>query len=417
MIVYWIIKIVLFLLNFVFIIKRMNPELKGMIFQYEFYHQFFILETIRNTCKRSNEKESLNLLIIFYYPICFIILLIIYFQSSLIYMKYYIFILLLEILSETLFNLLILKKFDIQYKWLNESFSLFLKSIYLLSCKEMNIENYIQSCFIYYILLFTNYFILYFQYFNFQFQISYQIFYSFSHYFFISFLKLFLTNGEKYVLYYYYSLKDQGIYEVSMNLGGFIPRMILLPIEEYLSIEFLKDHKMELFQKYFKRLFIFSLFFICYGYFYTNDLILFIYGNQWKDVPILLSWFCIYIPFLSMNGISESFLYSNIQNHQLKSNQLFMILFNIIYFLSIYILIFYLSLPIQSLIICNIINLSSRIIYSFYFIISNYHFHFNIHINILLSFLFIWFFNYNYHSILFNLFYFIGHLFIIYIYQ
>lgn len=421
MILIWIVKSFLIMFNLVFIMKKIDPDLKGVIFQYEFYHQFFVLQIINKIFRLMNIKDSLRLLIFIYYPICFFIFIIVILNSKLVYIRYYVFIILLEILTETVSNILILNNYNLKYKWINESVCLLIKSIYLFSSYHITIETYITISFIYYLLLFANYIIIYLKecsiVLNFNLYITIKDLSSFIHFIFLSYLGIFINNIEEYILFYFYSSNEQGIFKLSMNLGGSVPRFILYPIEEYLSIEFSKSQNIELFRKYFYNLIIFSLFFICYGLFHTKNLVLFIYGGKWKDLDILLSWFCVYILFLSINGISESFIYSNINYVHLKFNILFILLSNGLYFMSIYIVIIKLSSPVQYLILCKMFYLFLRIIYSFYFIFSYHQFIFKIPINLILSFLFIFIFNLFFNSICFNLIYFCFHFLFIYKYK
>jgi oligosaccharide translocation protein RFT1 len=382
------IQVFLFLSNSFLIVRKITPELNGELFKIEVISVFilFLREPFRNACKRLSYEKVFNLLAFIYLPLVVFI-----YSTSFIYLSTFI-----ELLSEPfLITLNHNKKYETKY--LIGNVSLYSKTLYILyfgTKNEFKISIFIEAQIFYSVILFitsfascyklikTNY--------NFSFDFSYLLVYIFQ-----STFHYLLSEGEKLFLFYNYNKRVQGLYEMTIKLGSIIPRKLFAPLEDICNMEFSRIGKKEaliLFKYYLKRLIVFSLFFISFFSFYTKDFILLVYGENWIQVAPLLSCFCYYILFLSINGISESLIHGISTVEDMKRTQIIMVVISIFYGVFIFI---FKDFGIEYLIYSNIFNLSMRIIYSFYYIYNHFgYFEIGIHPIILIQFLLFWIFHF-----------------------
>eukprot|EP01080_Neovahlkampfia_damariscottae_P004413 gene4413-7788_t len=213
---------------------------------------------------------------------------------------------------------------------------------------------------------------------------KFNIFISF---FYQTLLKFLLSEGEKFFLFLFSSLKDQGIYDLTSNLGSLVARILFQPIEEISNtswskllnkqeekknkrIENLKLSK-EMLIQLLKFLILIGYYFIFFGPSYSNTLIYILHGNKWSiNASKILSFYCIYVMLLPLNGITESFIQAESNENNLKRFNYFMILFSFIYLISIYIFVNILNFGIYSFIISNCLNMLMRIIFSYFYILN-----------------------------------------------
>lgn len=208
-------------------------------------------------------------------------------------------------------------------------------------------------------------------------------------YYFQSIFKQLLTEGEKYLITIFnlLSFSESGIYDIINNLGSLVARFLFLPIEDASYFYFINSFKRglsfkqqldetnnkdklieskELYEKMLKFLSIFGILISIYGQSYSK-LLLHIYGGSnlsSNQVTVnMLRFYCIYVYFLGLNGLTESFLNATMSDKQLNKHNYRLILFSSIYLAFIFISIKYIH-QIYGLLIANCLNMSIRIVYS-----------------------------------------------------
>ena len=145
-----------------------------------------------------------------------------------------------------------------------------------------------------------------------------------------------------------------------------------------------------------------GLIFICFATNYTSTLIDLLVGKEWSigegDAPGVLSMYCIYIPFMGINGITEGFVQAVANKNDLTRLSYFMILFSVCFMTSGYVFMHLLELGAVGLILANMVNLGIRISYSWYYICKYFGKHVTLsvrqwspHVATLSSFVLAWF--------------------------
>jgi oligosaccharide translocation protein RFT1 len=151
-----------------------------------------------------------------------------------------------------------------------------------------------------------------------------------------SFLKQFLTNGERYVMTIFgvLTFAQQGVYDIIHNLGSMVARFIFLPIEENFYVFFasvlyrgelparqregavvLSATTLTILLKFVLHV---ALTILCFGYSYSF-LALDIYGGSLLsdgEGPTLLRWYCVYVFMLAVNGVTECFVFAAMSQSQ-----------------------------------------------------------------------------------------------------
>jgi oligosaccharide translocation protein RFT1 len=236
--------------------------------------------------------------------------------------------------------------------------------------------------------------------------------------------KFALTEGEKLVLVSLNSNLDaQGIYGLIQNLGSLVARMIFQPLEESAFMEFSllfasvtsEREKRDLAQATTNAkqngdgaaalvsdpsassdatsssssavaaaasyasavrmlgvllhfVLLLGLVLLCFGPAYSYVFLDLLYGSKWSSTaaPTILSYYCVYILFMALNGVTEAFVSAVISTRQLRTYNLCLIAFSVIYLAACALLLPYGS---SGLIAANCINMSLRIAYSTWFII------------------------------------------------
>jgi oligosaccharide translocation protein RFT1 len=204
-----------------------------------------------------------------------------------------------------------------------------------------------------------------------------------------SIFKYFLTEGEKFILFYYGTMTNQGVYDLVVNLGSVVARTIFQSVEEIGFTEWSKElgsstekgrdgiisttslkasgKMLELLLKFCVTL---GSIFLFFGPAYTHTLLLILYGNKWTstEAPSVLAIFCIYILFMAVNGVTEAFVHAASDRSQLDRYNYWMPLFSGGYLLTAYLCLSVFKLSIGSLIAANCLNMALRITYSVNFI-------------------------------------------------
>lgn len=143
-----------------------------------------------------------------------------------------------------------------------------------------------------------------------------------------SFMKLMLTEGDRIVLTAYSGAYDAGIYSMVSSYGGMLSRIIFQPLEENGRLLFSKEHseivkqdkkrteQLDTLHKIYSTLMrlviLIGLLCSTFGSNYTTVLLKLLAGPTWgsnRKASDALSAFCWYVSIMSLNGMSEAFVY------------------------------------------------------------------------------------------------------------
>ncbi|ETM33020.1 hypothetical protein L914_19699, partial [Phytophthora nicotianae] len=210
-------------------------------------------------------------------------------------------------------------------------------------------------------------------------------------------VKYLLAEGDKWVLTGFASLQHMGVYGLVSNLGSLVPRIVFLPIEEATKTIFSKlalaqkqksednDDKeskkkslvdgQTLLLVLLKLMNLVGLVFVCFGTSYANTLVLLLYGAEKarQGVGAALSVYCVYIPFLGVNGVSEAVVHAIGDDHELMRLNKLLGVFFAIYAFSALVFMQVLDWGTLGLILANCVNMACRILYCLTFLASYFH--------------------------------------------
>lgn len=198
----------------------------------------------------------------------------------------------------------------------------------------------------------------------------------FSTLFFQMIFKLVLTEGDKIIMGYLFSVSQQGTYAVISNYGSMIARLLFLPIEETLRNLFTRVFSstkpdaraayrtMENLLAFYVY---FSILLVIGGYFNGSFLMKLLLGRSqsWKatDLFDMFPRYLLYLPFMAFNGILEAFQTSVLTENQIKYYSYFMLFLTVMSGLVLTILVNKLYFGLTGLIIGNITSMVLRIAY------------------------------------------------------
>lgn len=115
-----------------------------------------------------------------------------------------------------------------------------------------------------------------------------------------------------------------------------------------------------------------GLVFVCFATNYASTLVDLLAGKGWSlgegNAPGVLSVYCIYVPFMGINGITEGFVQAVATKSDLSRLSWFMVLFSVCFMVSGFVFMDLLELGATGLILANMVNLGIRICYSWYYI-------------------------------------------------
>ncbi|CEP11554.1 hypothetical protein [Parasitella parasitica] len=202
-----------------------------------------------------------------------------------------------------------------------------------------------------------------------------------------SFLKHILTEGDKMLISVLCSMQDRGIYAFVVNYGSLIVRILFQPLEETGRTFFSKlllsaqdDRKRRANEQtaanvlliLIKFHVLLGLVFICFATNYTSTLIDLLVGKKWSvgegNAPGVLAMYCVYVPFMGINGITEGFVQAVASKNDLTRLSYFMVLFSVCFMASGFVSMHLLELGATGLILANMVNLAIRICYSWHYI-------------------------------------------------
>lgn len=197
--------------------------------------------------------------------------------------------------------------------------------------------------------------------------------------------KLALTEGEKFVLVSLNSdLDAQGVYGLIQNLGSLAARIVFQPVEEAAFMEFSlqfaqhDDQAAGVVERahaaacrtlcvllHFVSLL--GLLLVSFGPAYAYVLLDLLYGAKWSTTaaPQVLSCYCVYLLFMSVNGVTEAFVQAVMAPRDLQRYNLYLVGFSAVYLAACAVLLPYGP---RGLIAANGVNMAMRIAYSAGFI-------------------------------------------------
>ncbi|KAJ0399774.1 hypothetical protein P43SY_010561 [Pythium insidiosum] len=157
-----------------------------------------------------------------------------------------------------------------------------------------------------------------------------------------SLVKYLLTEGDKWVLSLFTTLEQMGVYGIVFHLGSLVPRIVFFPLEEAtktivskLSTSNAEDvaQARRFVIVLLKLMHLVGLVFLAFGVNYAYTLVMLLYGAEKaaNGVGVALGAYCVYIPFLGLNGISEAFVHSVGNQEQLMRLNKLMAVFFVIY--------------------------------------------------------------------------------------
>ncbi|PHH69333.1 hypothetical protein CDD82_7827 [Ophiocordyceps australis] len=208
-----------------------------------------------------------------------------------------------------------------------------------------------------------------------------------------SVLKHVLTQGDTLLISLLATPALQGVYALANNYGGLLARLVLQPVEESCRSYFARllsssprswgpatvsaskrssamleaNNSLGTIVRLYL---IFSCLVIAIGPFAAPSLLSIVAGSRWTSAGAgsVLSVFCFYIPFLALNGLSESFVASVATERQVHGQSIWMAAFSLVFTLSAFVLMRLFPLGAQGLVLANIVNMLCRIIWSVVFI-------------------------------------------------
>ncbi|KAG6006894.1 hypothetical protein E4U21_006613 [Claviceps maximensis] len=229
-----------------------------------------------------------------------------------------------------------------------------------------------------------------------------------------SLVKHLLTQGDTFLISLFSTPEIQGNYALANNYGGLLARLLFQPVEEssrsYFSnllsrvsssstksssssssssssassgasasaiteraAQTLSSEVKEARQNFraLTRLYmILSSVVVALGPFASPSLIALVAGRRWAldGAGHVLGVYCFYIPFLALNGITESFVASVASGADVHRQSLWMGVFSLVFAASAFLFMHILPLGAQGLVLANICNMSCRIIWSLAFI-------------------------------------------------
>jgi oligosaccharide translocation protein RFT1 len=201
-----------------------------------------------------------------------------------------------------------------------------------------------------------------------------------------SIVKHFLTQGDSMILAAFSSLEDQAIYGLASNYGGLVARMLFQPIEESCRniwtgqlnttdkenrshktyIEAAKSQLVNVLRTYS----IFAILALSIGPSTIPIFLRFLIGSHWMSPKVqeLLSTYCCYIPFLAFNGVTEAFVSASASASDMRQHAVWMSVFSACFCLVSFLLLNIAGSGAVGLVWANVINMSIRTIWSFFYI-------------------------------------------------
>lgn len=204
-----------------------------------------------------------------------------------------------------------------------------------------------------------------------------------------SILKHLLTEADKIVMTFTMNDRDQGLYAITHNYGSLVARLVFLPIEETSRLTFSKlaaqwrdvrkdgaiDNLVHLTETFKKLLYLTTFIginILIFGSAYSRVVVNLFYSQSVRsnEAVSALSFYCMYILSLGINGITEGFIQTVTPSNQLKHLNWGFVISSICFILSA--LVFIPFLGTNGVIVANICGMLCRTSTNCYLIHSNY---------------------------------------------
>lgn len=203
-----------------------------------------------------------------------------------------------------------------------------------------------------------------------------------------SVVKHLLTQGDTFLVSLLSSPNIQGVYALANNYGGLIARLLFQPIEEssrsYFSrllashtpktgavaaLPAVKEAHRSL-HTLLRCYVLLSLVVVSLGPSAAPSLLAIVAGKRWvgSGAGDVLATYCLYIPFLALNGLSESFVASVATEKEVHRQSAWMGAFSVAFAASAFLLMRVFPLGATGLVLANAINMLCRIVWSAFFI-------------------------------------------------
>ncbi|KAG5999081.1 hypothetical protein E4U54_002080 [Claviceps lovelessii] len=231
-----------------------------------------------------------------------------------------------------------------------------------------------------------------------------------------SLVKHLLTQGDTFLISLFSTPEIQGNYALANNYGGLMARLLFQPVEESSRSYFSNllsrvssssstspasstsasssstssgapcsttpksaaadppspevTEARQSFRALTRLYMILSAVVVALGPFASPSLIALVAGRRWAlgGAGHVLGVYCLYIPFLALNGITESFVASVASEADVHRQSLWMGAFSLAFAASAFLFMHMLPLGAQGLVLANIFNMFCRIVWSFAFI-------------------------------------------------
>ncbi|KAI9598702.1 Rft protein-domain-containing protein [Syncephalis fuscata] len=210
-----------------------------------------------------------------------------------------------------------------------------------------------------------------------------------------SILKHLLTEGDKILMSLFCSPYDQGIYAFVVNYGSLVARIVYQPMEETIRVFFAKTfpnddtlvsistesseadatrnaikYVCQVLVSIIKFHLLCGLVFVCFAPAYTGTLVDILAGSQWSiktAAPAVLALYCIYVPIMGVNGVTESFVQAVARPMDITAQSRAMMLFSAMYLALGALLMRVFHMGAAALVIANAFNMLLRIVWSLRF--------------------------------------------------
>lgn len=181
-------------------------------------------------------------------------------------------------------------------------------------------------------------------------------------------VKLFLSQGDKFLISTLLPLEDQGYYSLVDNYGSLIPRLIFAPLEESTRINLKSqleskktidlDSTFDIYSHFLPLLTVF-------GPFNINFLMAEVLHRQWPlEVQTAFSTYFLSLPLLGINGILEAMTVILFKDDTNK-HSLFMTFNAIVFYFTMILFVSYFNWGLSGFILANMVNSFMRIIWNF----------------------------------------------------
>ncbi|KAJ3045717.1 Oligosaccharide translocation protein rft1 [Rhizophlyctis rosea] len=200
-------------------------------------------------------------------------------------------------------------------------------------------------------------------------------------------LKHILTEGDKMILNAFGMSEEQkGAYKLVSDLGSLIARILFQPLEEMARAFFSKtltsltdasagakqtlEQAIDLLSTLLRSHVLIGMYFTFLAPNYTDTLVRILFGSAKAstDIPRVLAVYCLYVPLMGVNGITEGFLQGVGDAKTLSRQSGWMVIFSATFAAVAYVTMVALDLGSVGLVIANMANMVMRIVFSYGFV-------------------------------------------------